>query len=91
MLIFAQSIFNCTQNYYIDAFENLAASALAAGAFLRSIVGGVVPLFVPKLFDTVGYGWGMSVFAILATLLMPAPLLFFRYGSRLRERFAVDI
>lgn len=85
-----QSIFNCTQNYYIDAFENLAASALAAGAFLRSIIGGVVPLFIPSLFDAVGYGWGMSVFGFLSVLLMPAPLLFFRFGGRLRERFAVD-
>lgn len=34
------SIFNTVQNYYIDAFESTASSALAAGAFLRSISGG---------------------------------------------------
>lgn len=34
------SIFNTVQNYYIDSFEKNAASALAAGAFLRSIAGG---------------------------------------------------
>lgn len=85
------SIFNSVQNYYIDAFESMAASALAAGAFLRSIVGGIVPLFVPKLFEQVGYGWGLSLFGFVAVALMPAPLLFFRFGGRLRERFAVDV
>lgn len=81
------SIFNAVQTYYTEAYENNAASALAAGSFLRSQVGGVIPLFVGTLFQTVGYGWGMSVFGFIALALMPAPLLFFRVGARLRERF----
>ena len=85
------SIFNTVQNYYIDSFESAAASALAAGSFLRSVVGGVVPLFVPQLFETVGYGWGMSVFGFVSVALMPAPLLFYRYGASLREKFKVDL
>ncbi|KAK6080895.1 hypothetical protein SCUP234_04993 [Seiridium cupressi] len=84
------SIFNSFQNYYIDAFESKAASALAAGAFLRSIIGGVVPLFIPKMFDSLGYGLGFSVFGIVSIVLMPAPLLFMRYGGVLREKFAVE-
>lgn len=85
------SIFNTVQNYYIDAFENMAASALAAGAFLRSVVGGIVPLFVPMLFDKVGYGWGMSVFGIMAVLLMPAPALFYWYGQKIREKYPLKL
>lgn len=94
MLLFGASqvsIFNTVQNYYIDSFESLAASALAAGAVLRSIIGGVVPLFVPIMFDKIGYGWGMSVFGFMAVLLMPAPLLFFWYGARLREKYQIDL
>lgn len=94
MLLFGASqvsIFNTVQNYYIDAFESMAASALAAGSFLRSIIGGFVPLFVSKMFEQIGYGWGFSVFGIMALVLMPAPLLFFWYGERLRERFAMDL
>lgn len=94
MLLFGASqvsIFNSVQNYYIDAFESMAASALAAGAFLRSIVGGIVPLFVPRMLESLGYGWGFSVFGFIAVALMPAPLLFFWYGGRLRERFALDL
>jgi hypothetical protein len=85
------SIFNTTQNYYIDSFEQFAASALAAGAFLRSMFGGQIPLYVSSLFDSVGYGWGMSVFAFISVALMPAPLLFYFYGKTLREKFAVDL
>lgn len=43
------AIFNPVQTYYIDSFAENAASALAAGAFLRSVVGGIVPLFVGKM------------------------------------------
>lgn len=85
------AIFNTVQNYYIDAFQAYAASAIAAGAVFRSLVGGVVPLFAPKLFEKVGYGWGWSVFGFLTLLLSPVPVLFFRYGEFLRERFAVDL
>ena len=43
------SVFNPVQTYYIEAYGTMAASALAAGAFLRSIVGGVVPLLVSQM------------------------------------------
>ncbi|KJY00361.1 MFS multidrug transporter like protein [Zymoseptoria brevis] len=81
------SIFNTVQTYYIDAYESNAASALAAGAFLRSILGGVVPLFASAMFEKLGYGLGMSVFGVLSLILMPAPLLFYKYGKTLREKY----
>ena len=84
-------IFNTTQNYYIDAFEKYAASALAAGAFLRSMFGAQIPLYVGALFERLGYGWGFSVFGFVSVVLMPAPALFYFYGGWVRERFAVDL
>lgn len=84
-------IFNSVQNYYIDAFEKYAASAIAAGALFRSVIGGIVPLFTPVLLDKVGVGWGMSVFAFLSVLLAPSPVLFYRYGEWLRTRFAIEL
>lgn len=45
------TIFNTVQNYYIDAFAQYAASAIAAGSVARSVVGGVVPLFAGPLFE----------------------------------------
>ena len=85
------TIFNSVQNYYIDAFSKYAASAIAAGAVFRSLVGGVVPLFAPTMFRSIGYGWGFSVFAFLSIALAPSPLLFFRYGEALRKKFAIEL
>ncbi|KAF2647648.1 MFS general substrate transporter [Lophiostoma macrostomum CBS 122681] len=84
-------ILNTTQNYYIDSFEKYAASAIAAGTVFRSLVGGVIPLFAPALFERIGYGWGISVFAFVSLALAPAPLFFFYYGKPVRERFAIKL
>lgn len=85
------TILNTVQNYYIDSFSKYAASAIAAGAVFRSIVGGLLPLGAPALFQKVGYGWGVSVFGFLALALSPAPVLFYRFGQKLREKFAIDL
>ena len=85
------TILNTVQNYYIDSFAKYAASAIAAGAVFRSIVGGIMPLGASSLFEEVGYGWGISVFGFLSLVLSPAPLIFMRYGGWLRERFAIEL
>ncbi|KAJ4372529.1 hypothetical protein N0V83_004304 [Neocucurbitaria cava] len=84
-------ILNCTQNYFIDSFEKYAASAIAAGTVFRSLVGGVIPLLAPGLFEKLGYGWGISTFAFVSLVLAPAPILFYIFGEGLRERFPVDL
>ena len=84
-------ILNTTTNYYIDSFERYSASAIAAGAVFRSVIGGIVPLFAPALFKTLGYGWGISVFAFMATAIAPAPLIFYFYGQRVREKFWIEL
>ncbi|KAK5106516.1 hypothetical protein LTS08_000635 [Lithohypha guttulata] len=84
-------MFNTIQNYYIDSFSEYAASAIAGGSVFRSFVGGVVPLFAPGMFDKLGYGWGISVFAFLSVAIGPAPLFFYYYGPRIRERFPLTL
>jgi len=83
--------FNTIQNYYIDSFSKYAASAIAGGSIFRSLVGGVVPLFAPAMFDKLGYGWGISTFAFLGIAIGPAPLIFYYYGPRVRERFPLTL
>ncbi|XP_014560036.1 hypothetical protein COCVIDRAFT_90080 [Bipolaris victoriae FI3] len=84
-------ILNSTQNYFIDSFEKYAASAIAAGTVFRSVVGGIVPILAPALFKKLGYGWGISTFAFVSLLLAPAPILFYIFGERLRDRFPVSL
>lgn len=85
------SVFNTIQNYYIDSFSKYAASAIAAGAVFRSILGGLLPLVTPALFEQVGYGWGISMFAFLNLALSPFPLLFYYYGERIRAKFEIQL
>lgn len=85
------TILNTVQNYYIDSFEKYAASAIAAGAVFRSILGGVAPIFATKAFENLGYGWGVSIFGFLSLMLSPAPLLFIFFGERIRTRFAIEL
>jgi MFS family permease len=82
-------VFNAVQNYYIDSFEKYAASAIAAGALFRSIIGGVVPLLTPTIIDNVGVGWGISIFAFIGVTLAPSPYLFSQYGALLREKYKI--
>ncbi|KAK5373774.1 hypothetical protein LTS13_005973 [Exophiala xenobiotica] len=82
-------VFNAVQNYYIDSFSEYAASAIAGGSVFRSLLGGVVPLLAPSLFEKLGYGWGISCFGFVAVVIAPSPLLFYYYGARIRERFQI--
>jgi len=85
------AIFNTTQNFYIDAFSQYAASAIAAGALFRSVVGGIVPMFTGALLHKLGVGWGMSVFGFISLVLAPSPVLFYLFGERLRKNFAIQL
>ena len=77
----------CTQTYAVDTYTLYAASAGAAGTFLRSLAGFGFPLFAPYMYNRLGYGWGNSLLALLALLLgFPAPFLLWKYGPWLRAR-----
>lgn len=73
------------QAYVMDAYSTYVASAAAASQFLRSVAGFTFPLFAPLMYHSLGYEWGNSLLAILSlTLGLPAPLLLWRYGVRVR-------
>lgn len=81
-----------TQLYMVDAFgPEAAASALAANAILRLLFAAFIPLAGPSLYANLGLGWGNSVLGFIGLAFLPVPLLFYRYGGWLRERFAVKL
>ncbi|KAL2819933.1 major facilitator superfamily domain-containing protein [Aspergillus cavernicola] len=65
-------------NSIIDTYLVFAASALAANSFLRSMAGAGFPLFAPYMTG--------SLLGCVAAVLMPIPLLFYLYGSRIRQK-----
>ncbi|KAK8075284.1 caffeine resistance protein [Apiospora hydei] len=75
------------QAYLMDAYPEHTTSALAATQFLRSLTAFLFPLFAPAMYDALGYGWGNSLLAFVALGFgVPAPLILWRYGKRLREK-----
>ncbi|KAI1342749.1 MFS general substrate transporter [Xylariaceae sp. FL0016] len=73
------------QMYLIEAFKDHAASALAALATMRSVVGATLPLAGGQMYDTLGLAWGNSLMGFVALALTPVPFLLMRYGARLRK------
>lgn len=73
-------------NYIIDCYLFLAASALAANTFLRSMFGAAFPLFARQMFQNLGINWALTLLGCLTCLMIPVPFLFYAYGKRMRER-----
>ena len=70
--------------YLIDAFTRYAASVTAANTVMRSLLGALLPLAGPKMYEHLGVGWGNSVLAFIALALLPTPFVLLRYGERIR-------
>ncbi|KAM0244424.1 hypothetical protein ACHAP5_006226 [Fusarium lateritium] len=79
------------QAYAIDCYPGYAASVTATITAARALFGALLPLAGPKMFSTLGLGWGNSLLGFLALLFVPVPVLFNRYGKAIRERFPVNL
>ncbi|KAI9847237.1 MAG: hypothetical protein M1838_000973 [Thelocarpon superellum] len=89
-LIFSLASFQMAiLTYLIDAFTIYAASALAANTVLRSLCGAILPLAGQPMYSALGLGWGNSLLAFIALALCPVPVIFYRYGERIRKRSTV--
>jgi MFS family permease len=82
-------LFLSIQMYLVDAFSIYAASAIASFTVVRSIAGAILPLCGLQLYDSFGIGWGNTLLAVVCLPLIPVALLMMRYGSFLREKFAI--
>lgn len=83
LAIFLQSL-----NYIIDAYLMFAASAIAANTFLRSLAGAGFPLFSSYMFKAMGVNWAGTMLGCVAVILVPIPVVFWKYGAKIRERSA---
>ncbi|KAI1379745.1 MFS general substrate transporter [Hypoxylon crocopeplum] len=75
------------QAYVMDAFPHCVGSASAATQLFRGVAGFAFPIFGPKLYDRLGYGWGNSLMALLAALIgIPCPILLWKYRAWLMAK-----
>lgn len=84
-------IFLPIQTYFIDAGGKYAASAIAGLTAVRCLFGAFLPLAGPKMYASLGLGWGNSLLGFVALGLIPAPLIIFRYGSAFREKHPIRL
>ena len=76
-------------NYIASSYSVYAASALAGNAVIRSLAGGVLPLAGPKMYETLSPRWAGTLLGLLEVLMIPIPLVFWRYGGKIRAKSKV--
>jgi hypothetical protein len=78
--------------YLTDSYTIYAASVLAANTVLRSLVGALLPLAGPTMYKALGLGWGNSLLGFIALAMVPLPIIFWKFGERIRtsKRFNVN-
>jgi hypothetical protein len=75
------------QAYVMDAYAEHTSSAMAASQFMKSMAAFLFPLFVPSMYNALGYGWGNSTLAFIGLVFgIPAPLAIWFWGAKLRAR-----
>lgn len=79
------------QTYLIDAFPEFAASSLAALTASRSLFGALLPLAAPKMYASLGLGWGNSLLGFVAIALIPVPVLIYKFGERIRKEYPIKL
>lgn len=75
----------------VDTYGPYSASSLAANTFLRSLLACALPVVAKPMFNEMGIGPSCSLLAGLSCLAIPVPLIFMKYGPKLRRlsKFAV--
>uniref|UniRef100_L2G2V6 MFS multidrug transporter n=1 Tax=Colletotrichum fructicola (strain Nara gc5) TaxID=1213859 RepID=L2G2V6_COLFN len=76
-------------NYLAGAYGIYAASALAGNAVMRSMFGGTLPLAGPSMYRALTPQWAGTLCGLLELALIPIPIIFWRYGERIRAKSPV--
>ncbi|KAF3940293.1 hypothetical protein ABW19_dt0200279 [Dactylella cylindrospora] len=79
-------IFIHGSNYLLNSYSIYAASALAGNTVARSILGGVLPLVAPDMYKTLSPPIAGTILAVLATVLIPIPWGFYKWGKKIRQK-----
>ena len=71
--------------YQLGEFSEHGASAMAASCLLQNVMGFVLPIFAPQMYEKLGYGWGNTLIAlIMIGLGVPMAAVLWAWGHRIR-------
>lgn len=65
--------------------HKMSLTSVSLPLVLRSVMAAMIPLAAPKMYATLGLGWGNSLLAFLAIACIPVPTVLIRYGERMRK------
>jgi MFS family permease len=87
------AVFMSTSTYLVDSYLRYAASVTAANTAFRSLLGALLPLAGPSMYDSLGLGWGNSLLAFISLAMCSVPFFFWKYGEKIRThpRFQVKL
>lgn len=75
------------QAYVMEAYPEHTSSAGGATQFLRSLTAFLFPLFAPRMYKVLGYGLGNTTIGLIGLAVgLPAPLVIWYYGAKLRAK-----
>lgn len=79
-------VFIYAMNYLAGSYTVYAASALAGNSIIRYGLAGVLPLAGSRMYRTLGANWAGTMLALLEVILVPIPIIFYKYGHRIRVK-----
>ncbi|RAL09550.1 MFS transporter [Aspergillus homomorphus CBS 101889] len=79
-------VFIYATNYLAGSYGVYAASAMAGNSVIRSILGGVLPLVGTYMYQGIGPNWSGTLLGLLEVLIVPIPVVFYKYGYKIREK-----
>jgi len=80
------AIYVSAYEYIVDSYGDHAAVALSSITLARYVVAGGMVMASRPMYEGIGVARSLTIMGSLATVLSPAPVLFWRYGAKLRDK-----
>ncbi|EIW77228.1 MFS general substrate transporter [Coniophora puteana RWD-64-598 SS2] len=77
-------IFIVASVYVIEGYGVYASSAVSGQSFLREAMSASLSVVGATFYEKVGHSQASSILAVIATLMMPMPFVFYKYGKQIR-------
>lgn len=83
-------VYYSLNNYIIDTYAKVVASALGTKVITRSCMGAAFPLFITQMYNGMGLQWASWLLAFVALAMCLIPFLFYKFGKTLRAKLCKE-
>jgi hypothetical protein len=80
------AVFIYASNYLAHCYGIYAASALAGNSIVRSVLGGSLPLAGAAMYRALTPHWAGTLLGFVQVAIIPIPVVFYKYGHRIRKK-----